>query len=290
MEVLLNPGTYVVAVSGGVDSVVLLDLLSKESGGRLIVAHYDHGIRKDSHKDREFVHKLAESCGLPFVFDEGNLGAKASEATAREARYKFLHKVRESAGAKAIVTAHHEDDVVETAILNMLRGTGRKGLASLQDTKMLKRPLLKYTKKQIKDYATKHKLKWREDPTNASPNYLRNRIRAQIVPKLSANQRKQLLSYIERGKQINKELDENIFNYLNLHPSENELDRNMLINLPHKVLLEVLASWLRAHKAKFDRKLLEKLGVAIKTGKPDTHFDIDAKHRLAFSKTRVRFV
>src|SRR5579884_3654782 len=116
MEIQLEPGAYVVAVSGGVDSVVLLDLLTKNHNLKLTVAHFDHGKRKDSASDRHFVQKLAEKHGLSFVYAEGRLGLGASEAAARKARYKFLQQVRESAEARAVVTAHHQDDLLETAI------------------------------------------------------------------------------------------------------------------------------------------------------------------------------
>src|SRR5690348_2939142 len=126
MNVLLpKPGNYVVAVSGGVDSVVLLDILSKQPGLKLTIAHFDHGIRNDSYKDRQFVEGLAKKYQLLFVYKEGSLG-KASEAKAREARYEFLRKAQKDSGSQAIITAHHQDDLLETAILNMLRDSSRK--------------------------------------------------------------------------------------------------------------------------------------------------------------------
>src|SRR3990172_5722177 len=133
-DVDIKLGTYVVAVSGGVDSVVLLHLLvqkGQRAEGRgqskynFIVAHFDHGIREDSKLDRELVQELAKKYNLPFVYNQGNLGPKASEATARDARYAFLNKVKDSVSAQAIITAHHQDDVLETAIINLLRGTNR---------------------------------------------------------------------------------------------------------------------------------------------------------------------
>src|SRR5690606_4946866 len=129
----LEPGHYVVAVSGGVDSMALLDMVAKQSRPKVsfTVAHFDHGIRDDSHLDRRLVGEVAQRHNLPFVYERGELGAGASEALAREARYAFLRKVQHSTGARGIMTAHHHDDVVETAVLNMLRGTGRKGLSSL---------------------------------------------------------------------------------------------------------------------------------------------------------------
>src|SRR4051794_16456164 len=131
MKIYVGPGKYVVAVSGGVDSVGLLDLLRMDPGVKLTVSHFDHGIRDDSHLDRAHVQALARRYQLPFVYDKGALGPGASEAEARTARYQFLDNVKTKTGAHAIVTAHHQDDVLETAIINLLRGTGRKGLSSL---------------------------------------------------------------------------------------------------------------------------------------------------------------
>src|SRR5438132_889977 len=127
MDIALEPGTYIVAVSGGVDSMVLLDLLRTKPELKLIVAHYDHGMRPNSTADRQLVQAVSKHHGLTFIYDQGKLG-NASEATARRARYDFLHQVREASQARAIITAHHQDDLLETAILNILRGTGRRGL------------------------------------------------------------------------------------------------------------------------------------------------------------------
>src|SRR5689334_6585659 len=117
-----KPGHYVVAVSGGVDSMALLHMLNSRPDLKLTVAHFDHGIRDDSAQDLLLVEKVAKSYGRPFVFKAGRLGPDASEAGARTARYRFLRQVLRDCGAKAIITGHHQDDLLETAILNMLRG------------------------------------------------------------------------------------------------------------------------------------------------------------------------
>src|SRR6185436_20114617 len=127
MKISVRPGKYVVAVSGGVDSMVLLDLLRQKPKLELVVAHFDHGIREDSAQDRKLVQRIAKAYGLPFVHAKGNLGPKAGEALAREARYAFLRQVQADHDAKAIITAHHQDDMLKTAIMNLLRGTGRRG-------------------------------------------------------------------------------------------------------------------------------------------------------------------
>lgn len=165
--------TYVVAVSGGVDSVVLLDMLSKTSN-EVIVAHFDHGIRPDSQSDAEFVGRLAEHYGYVFEMRREELGAGASEEHARDRRYLFLRSIAHKYGA-LLVTAHHADDVVESIAINLTRGTGWRGLAVLDSDVV--RPLTNMNKSDIVDHAHAHGLEWREDSTNASDAYLRNRIR-----------------------------------------------------------------------------------------------------------------
>src|SRR5487761_779794 len=132
MNIKLAPGKYVVAVSGGVDSVVLLHILAGIPNNELVVAHFDHGVRPDSVADRQFVQDLAVPLNFPFEFAEGKLGAKASEALARAKRYEFLRATQRKHQAAGIVTAHNQDDVLETAIINILRGTARRGLGSLR--------------------------------------------------------------------------------------------------------------------------------------------------------------
>ena len=166
-----------VAVSGGVDSVVLLDFLAKNVPcENLIVAHFEHGIRgQESLRDLEFVRNLAEKYGVKFEFAHGNLGENASEEQARTARYDFLRNLAEKFDAD-IFTAHHGDDLIETILINFRRGTGWRGLACL-NSKGVVRPFLRFRKAEILEYARRKNLDWCEDSTNLSEKYLRNRIR-----------------------------------------------------------------------------------------------------------------
>lgn len=190
---------YIVAVSGGVDSVVLLDMLVSNiipisqflfHDSQLIVAHFDHGIRDESHLDAEFVANLAKKYGLPFEIKREELGPNTSEEKARDQRYAFLRSVAGKYGAK-LVTAHHADDVIESIAINLSRGTGWRGLAVL-DSDVI-RPLTGMNKTEIISYAKKHKLKWREDSTNSTDYYLRNRIRRKIT-NLDEDTKRQLLA------------------------------------------------------------------------------------------------
>lgn len=275
MDIIVQPGTYVVAVSGGVDSMVLLDLLRNQSAVKIVVAHFDHGIRHDSSIDRELVQKVTTNHGLPFTYHLGELGHGASESTAREARYEFLHKVKEASNAKAILTAHHHDDVLETAIINLLRGTNRKGLSSLKSSEHIYRPLLHITKNQLKHYAKNQGLVWREDETNQDTTYLRNHVRHNILARLSDPQRQELAGHIRKIDTVNRELDQQLVHYLHVQPALDKLDRQMFSKLPHAVSKEVMAGWLRNQGIRnFDQPALERLVVHAKTKVPGKAIDV----------------
>ena len=155
MNLQLAKGTYILAVSGGVDSMVLLDLASKLSTNdyTFIVAHFDHGIRGDSALDAQLVQQQAANYGYECVIGKGSLGKQASEEKARKARYVFLRLILKQYNADSIVTAHHVDDLVETMLLHLQRGTGRQGLTPMTRTKDILRPLLGYEKHMILNYA-----------------------------------------------------------------------------------------------------------------------------------------
>lgn len=282
MKQLLAPGKYIVAVSGGVDSVVLLNMLRKIKKVDMVVAHYDHGIRKNSSRDRFFAQWLAESCGLPFEYAEGNLGARASEALAREKRYSFLQRVKDEYGATAIVTAHHEDDVLETIVLNMLRGTSRKGLSSLDSHGDALRPLLHMSKQDILEYALSNKLVWHEDETNADERYLRNWVRRNIVPRLSHEKRKSLLDSYNKSRQENKVIDGLLDEFID--SDDQTLNKYQLIMLPHEVGMELIAHWLRRNGVEIDRKMVERVLIAVKTLQAGARTDLSAGRYVMVKK------
>src|SRR5665213_4424111 len=108
MRIEVLPGKYALAVSGGVDSMALLDMLAKKPGVNLVVAHFNHGIRGDSGHDEKLVKQAAAAYGLIFELGAARLGKGASEAAAREARYDFLNRVMKKHQADAIISAHHQ--------------------------------------------------------------------------------------------------------------------------------------------------------------------------------------
>lgn len=265
--------------------MVLLHVLQQMPAVKLTVAHYDHGIRPDSAEDRRHVQALARRYGLPFAYHAGKLGPDASEAQARQARYKFLHEVRKASGAGAIITAHHQDDALETVILNLLRGTSRRGLSSLKSTDVVKRPLLHVPKNELLRYAEREGLHWREDSTNADERYLRNYIRRRVLPRFADADREALLAITRRAHELNEAIAHQLSNYLHQQPGVKTLSRHGFIMLPHAVAREVMAQWLLTHTdAELSRQLLERLVVAAKTGRSGSKVDVDAGHWLEISR------
>lgn len=285
MKLLLpKPGKYVVAVSGGIDSVCLLNMMVKIKDYELIVAHFDHGIRIDSGKDLKFVSLLAKKYGLDFYSDSVNLGPNASEESARKARYTFLYQVMAQTSADSIITAHHQDDRLETVFINLVRGTGRKGLTSITNTETIKRPLLNATKAELKSYACQHNLSWREDTTNSDLHYLRNYIRHSLVPKLSVMDRQRLIKLMDNQQNVNDRLD-NLLKLLLDGEFQNRLSRSTINILPYNLSKELIAAWLRCNNlVSFDRRMIDRLTIAAKTKRPGTIVDVYNKAQIRFNK------
>jgi tRNA(Ile)-lysidine synthase len=276
MKLEIKPGKYIVAVSGGVDSMVLLHVLASQPQVELIVAHFDHGIRPDSHKDEQLVAETAQRLGLRFISEEGHLKAGVSEANARTARFAFLHRVLAQKQAQAVITAHHQDDVLETMIINMSRGTNRKGLSSLVSGDVIVRPLLHVPKAEILAYAQAHDIQWREDSTNSDVRYLRNYIRQTFMPKLSNAERQQLLAINKTMQEHNKAIDTLIADVLGTILGSEGLNRAAFIMLPHAIAREVMAAWLRSEQVRdVSSQQIERLVIAAKTGRLHAMYDVD---------------
>jgi len=222
---------YVVAVSGGVDSVVLLDMLVKEQKHELIVAHFDHGIRRESPDDARFVKGLARHYGLLHEGAREQLGSTTSELQARVRRYAFLKKTAQKHNA-TLVTAHHMDDMIETVAINIRRGTGWRGLSVFGDTSIV-RPLVEYLKADILEYAQTHNLEWVQDDTNNSDEYLRNRIRKQLRL-MSREQKSEIFDLFSKQKNIRLRIDENIRDVVHIR------SRYFFIMIHSSVALEIL--------------------------------------------------
>ncbi|HEY0670611.1 MAG TPA: tRNA lysidine(34) synthetase TilS [Longimicrobiales bacterium] len=183
---LIERGDHVlVALSGGVDSMVLLHLLHNAAdalGIDLTAAHFDHAMRPASADDAQWVAGVCRAWGVPLI-SERTSAALYGEAAARTARYDFLETAAQRTGATRIATAHHADDQIETVLFRLLRGTGLRGLAGIPVRRgIIIRPLLRFHKYELQAYAAQQQLSFREDETNLSEGYARNRIRRALIP------------------------------------------------------------------------------------------------------------
>jgi tRNA(Ile)-lysidine synthetase-like protein len=286
---------YIIAISGGVDSVVLLDMIARkkpETGVEkplYIVAHFDHGIRSDSSEDAKFVESLAKNYGMAFVTKRADLGEGASEESARTVRYEFLFNEMKKHNAESVITAHHQDDVIETMIVNILRGTGPRGLIGFTRSSIL-RPFIDKSKQEILDYAVEHKLNWREDSTNLDTSYFRNYVRMKIVPKLSADQRQELIKIRENTVKLYTEIDDQTKKLLVQNLEKGQLVRARFVVLPYTVQKELTAVWLRINGLELDRKMIERAVLSIKTALPGKQINLNSKASLLINKKTVTLI
>ncbi|HNQ00564.1 MAG TPA: tRNA lysidine(34) synthetase TilS, partial [Bacteroidia bacterium] len=191
---LFNPKSRILlAVSGGLDSVVLAELFYRQNID-FGIAHCNYNLRgKDSVLDEKFVRSLAKKLKVPFhtvSFDTKAISLKNKtgiQETARKLRYNWFDEVRKKFGYEFIATAHQLDDSIETFFINLIRGTGIKGLTGIPSKKgHVIRPLLFAKRKDIEEFAKQQNLTWREDVSNQSDIYLRNSIRHHLLPEFSA--------------------------------------------------------------------------------------------------------
>ncbi len=190
-ELFTKEDSILVAVSGGLDSIVLLHLLHS-SKKNIAVAHCNFSLRaKESDDDEAFVKQWARTHKIPFFSKKFNTKKFAKEQSlstqmaARELRYTWFKELAKENGFTKIAVAHHADDQFETVLLNLLRGTGISGITAMNTQNgIIVRPLLYLSRKDIESYAKKHKLKWREDASNAEEIYARNKIRHKVLPVL----------------------------------------------------------------------------------------------------------
>jgi tRNA(Ile)-lysidine synthase len=189
----LKQSTVLIACSGGLDSTVLAYLFHA-SNIKFSLAHCNFNLRgKESDKDEIFVKNLGSYLNTPVYTTHFNTVAYnekkriSIQMAARELRYDWFEKIKKKHHINYTLTGHHKDDVLETFLINFTRGTGLDGLTGIPEVNgKILRPLLPFTRKEIQEYAEKNSLVWREDESNSSTKYIRNKIRHDVVPILKS--------------------------------------------------------------------------------------------------------
>jgi tRNA(Ile)-lysidine synthase len=215
-----NDGRIILALSGGIDSMVLADMLLK-SKTDFVLAHCNFHLRgEESDGDEQFVREFAERNGLTLYVKQFDTMAYAKEhgvsieMAARDLRYAWFEELRQQLGYDKIAVAHHADDQLETFFINLLRGAGIRGLKGMRPVNgNIIRPLLDKSREEIHQYAIENGIKWREDHTNAETQFLRNKIRHELLPVIDS---------------ISKEGRASILKSINHLASENELYRELV--------------------------------------------------------------
>lgn len=247
------------AVSGGIDSMVMLHLFEK-SGFKYGVAHCNFQLRgSESDGDEQFVRETVLQHGVPAFFQTFDTGEHARlngisvEMAARELRYDFFEKVRKDNNFAFIATAHHQDDLMETFFLNLSRKTGIKGLTGIKvKSGKIIRPLLFSNREQIENYAATHFIDFRNDSTNIETVYQRNFIRHKILPlftELNPSFRKNFLATIQNLKGAeevySERMEELKQKVMKQHPEEKIIQISQLLNTsyPETLLYEILADY-----------------------------------------------
>lgn len=258
----LNNSKLLVCVSGGIDSMVLINLLKKLKYN-ISIAHCNFNLRlKKSDLDENFVKKYATSNSIPFFSKSfiTKLPKQSIQMAARNLRYKWFYDVLKTEKLDYIITAHHLDDSLETFILNLSRASGLEGLTGIKQLNdLIARPLLIFSKDQIIKYAKANNIKWREDSTNKKNVYQRNQIRNKIIPPLKKlhpkfiDQTKKTMTFLRESNLI-------INTYIQQIKNQNFILKNDQISISKNFILKnsILVFYLfKEYNFKYSDQILE---------------------------------
>ena len=276
----------ILAVSGGVDSMTLLTMYVHAD---IIVAHVDHGTRKSSAEDADFVRQKCQELGVKFYETKLGLGEGVSEELARKKRYEFLKTIQEKEGG-TLCTAHHLDDVLESITINLIRGTGWRGLTPFYGDELV-RPFIisKMWKQNVLKFAGEQNIRFRQDPTNYEADYLRNRVREKMTG-LDEIARANIIELFERQNELRGKIEKLVTELVkqtvvgkNFHKKE------LFLMADEKVALEVLREICLMHGYSLTRKQLADFLAAIKTYAPHKKFNLPKNHFVTILKNYFEF-
>jgi tRNA(Ile)-lysidine synthase len=284
---LINPSdTIVIGLSGGPDSVFLLHYLvarRHEWQLNLIAAHLNHGWRAEADADQQWCKSLCERLNVPFVaqhareiiLDKKPNGSK--EEQGRLLRRAFFNEVAQKYNAQSIALGHHHNDSIETFFLNLIRGSTISGLQGIKPKhKNIIRPLLCVTKQEILDYLKENKIEYLEDVTNVQLDFLRNRIRHQIIPAFEATDSRyenKIVQTMEHFAEVGQFLNTTTQETLSKISNNGAVDLKAFNTLSPFLQKRVLLVWFKQHKVPiiYSSAWLDEILRFIETGKKSSH-------------------
>lgn len=281
--------SFILAVSGGLDSMVLLHVLKKlKPKAQLIVAHFHHGDSEikeiQTYRDQalSMVKATAEAANLPF-YSGKSLEKLTSEDAFRQQRLKFFSQIKADFRDGILTTAHHKDDLLETWFLKMIRGTGPEGLENFKFWNgQILRPLLTFTKAELVDYAKTEDLTWLEDPTNQQNDYLRNWLRnewlqslAHKVPGALGNLTNSLQRLVDEIQKVDETIVISYESSKNNSPTKACFDRTEFLQLSHSDQFKTLATALKGvGQREFSQGQLEEIIKRLDKNQKDLIFSV----------------
>lgn len=285
---LNDKDVVVCATSGGVDSMSLLDVLIKSKKNlKIICAHVNHNLRKESFEEYEFVKKYCEDNNIVFegiVLDKITNGNLESEF--RSKRYEFFDKVVNKYNAKYLFTAHHGDDLMETILMRIVRGSSLDGysgfeMVSERENYTILRPLVYLSKDDIYKYAKDNDIEYREDKTNQSDKYTRNRYRKYILPKLkeeNKNVHKKFIKYSEELSGAYTFINNYVKDILDKFYYSDKLDVEIIKSMDSfivkKVIFEILKDSYKDNIYLISDNNINEILKMIKSSKPNLLIDL----------------
>lgn len=251
--------TYLAGVSGGRDSVVLLHLLKAVGFQNVIICHLNHQLRKTASRDQSFTEKLASLSNSRIIIDKPKdvVDSGSLESKFRKLRHSFFARVVIETGAKGVFVGHHADDLAETFLWNLLRGSGSAGLSGIQPEKMIDtsegpiriyRPMLDIWRSEIDLYAQENQLVYMEDETNRSRKFTRNRLRHDIIPWLENKMQRNVRQNLHRAAAILNEENRCLENMVSIEDWDAPLSVAGLILQPIALQRRTILSWLQHHQ------------------------------------------
>lgn len=273
----------IVAVSGGVDSMVLIDLLYKAKY-KVIITHFNHQTRKENEKERDLVISYAIDKNIPYFVYSLKIRSGNFHEKARNERYLKLKEVAKTHKTKYIVTAHHLDDLAETVLMKITRGSNLYGYAGIhkivnEDDFIYLKPLLENTKQEIIDYAFKNEIKYLEDTSNYKDSYMRNRYRHTIIPIMKQENSNLLNSFNNYHNQV-----ANAFNYIRKNAIKHLDGLKIKLNTFNKqdiaIKNEMIAYLLEQYEIDFTYDLVIKINQILSNNKPNQTYNLSRNYVL----------
>ena len=264
-------------------------LLAMYAHADIVVVHIDHGTRKSSAEDADFVRQKCQELGVKFYKTKLGLGEGVSEELARKKRYEFLKIIQEKEGG-ILCTAHHLDDVLESIAINLIRGTGWRGLTPFYGDELV-RPFIisKMWKRDVLKFAGEQNICFRQDPTNYEADYLRNRVREKMA-ELDETARVDIIKLFEKQNELRRKIEKLVAELAkqtvvgkNFHKKE------LFLVTDEKVVLEVLREICLMHGHSLTRKQLKDFLAAIRTYAPHKKFNLPKNHFVTILKNYFEF-